>query len=333
MDHQEPLVPAEVDLRDFAYMPLDVVRLRDSDLAAVSTGEGFRAAVMLWCASWHQQPAASLPDDDRLLARLAGFGRDVGAWEEVSEEALRGFVKCSDGRLYHPVIADKANEAWRAKQARMARTERATATRRNPPRGAGRSDAAHNDRDDERHVERHVERDDVDNDQRNVHQGKGSKGKGYTPPVAPPCGVGDAGEDDRLVRARRRIVAAYGNDLPPDTGYIAVWLGQGFDPDICAAIVEASAQRGKKPKTLKYFDNAIREAHETRAPAPVPKGPPPKPADPQEIPAGRWHELLDMRRITGAWNAARYGPPPGDPGCIVPAEVLSLDLERNGQAA
>lgn len=141
-----------------------------------------------------------------------------------------------------------------------------------------------------------------------------------------------AGEDDRLVRARKRIVAAYGDDLPPDTGYIAVWLGQGFDPDICAAIVEASAQRGKKPKTLKYFDNAIREAHETRAPVPMPKGPPPKPADPNDIPAGRWHELLDMRRITGAWNEARYGPPPGDPGCLVPAEVLSLDAERNRAA-
>ena len=28
----EPLVPADVDLRDFPFMPLDVLRLRDSEL-------------------------------------------------------------------------------------------------------------------------------------------------------------------------------------------------------------------------------------------------------------------------------------------------------------
>ena len=66
----DPLVPAEVDLRDFGFMPLDVLRLRDSDLAALANGEEFKAAVLLWCAAWHQVPAASLPNDDRLLARF-----------------------------------------------------------------------------------------------------------------------------------------------------------------------------------------------------------------------------------------------------------------------
>ena len=64
----EPLVPADVDLRDFQYMPLDVVRLRDSSLAAKASGEEFRAAVLLWYVSWHQKPPASLPDDDEELA-------------------------------------------------------------------------------------------------------------------------------------------------------------------------------------------------------------------------------------------------------------------------
>ena len=117
-----PLVPPEIDLRDFAYMPLDVVRLRDSDLAAVSSGDGFRAAVLLWCASWHQVPAASVPTDDRVLARLAGYGRDVSAWLEVREDALRGFVECADGRLYHPVVAEKAREAWTQKIRQRERT-------------------------------------------------------------------------------------------------------------------------------------------------------------------------------------------------------------------
>ncbi|VVD29182.1 DUF1376 domain-containing protein [Paraburkholderia dioscoreae] len=110
-----PLTPGDCDLRDFAFMPLDVVRLRDSDIAALSTGEEFRCAVLLWCASWHQVPAASLPDDDRVLSQLAGYGRVVTEWKKVRDGALRGWIKCGDGRLYHPVVAEKANESWRAK--------------------------------------------------------------------------------------------------------------------------------------------------------------------------------------------------------------------------
>jgi hypothetical protein len=110
-----PLVPAHVQLRDFAFMPLDVVRLRDSDLATESSGEEFRAAVLLWCSAWHQAPAASLPDNDQVLAKFAGFGRDRKAWLKVKSGALRGFELCSDGRLYHRVLAEKAIEAWDGK--------------------------------------------------------------------------------------------------------------------------------------------------------------------------------------------------------------------------
>ena len=110
-----PLVPANVVLRDFTYMPLDVVRLRDSDLVTESSAEEFRAAVLLWCAAWHQVPAASLPGNDQTLAKLAGYGFDRDAWLRVREGALRGFQQCDDGRFYHPVIAEKAIEAWEEK--------------------------------------------------------------------------------------------------------------------------------------------------------------------------------------------------------------------------
>jgi hypothetical protein len=119
----EPLVPAEVDLRDFAFMPLDVVRLRDSDLAALESPDACWAAVLLWCASWHQVPAASVPDDDRVLANLAGFGRVVREWQKIRDGALRGWILCSDGRLYHPVVAAKAMDAWRSKLEQRWRTE------------------------------------------------------------------------------------------------------------------------------------------------------------------------------------------------------------------
>jgi hypothetical protein len=114
----DPLVPAEVDLRDFAFMPLDVGRLRDSDLASEETPEACWAAVLLWCAAWHQVPAGSIPDSDDWQAKHAGYksqGRIAPGWRKVRTGALRGWVACSDGRLYHPVIAEKAIDAWRSK--------------------------------------------------------------------------------------------------------------------------------------------------------------------------------------------------------------------------
>jgi uncharacterized protein YdaU (DUF1376 family) len=128
-DLPAPLVDADVDLRDFAFMPLDVLRLRDSGLTAKATGDEFRAAVLLWCASWHQVPAGSLPDDDAELANLCGYSRAVKEWKKVRDGALRGFVLCNDGRLYHPTVAEKARDSWEKKCAQRARTEAARKAR------------------------------------------------------------------------------------------------------------------------------------------------------------------------------------------------------------
>lgn len=121
-----PLTPAECDLKDFAFMPLDVARLRDSELASNETPEACWAAVLIWAASWHQVPAASIPDDDLWIAKVAGYqlrGRIDKEWPNVRPGALRGWVKCSDGRLYHPVVAEKAREAWHKKLEQRWRTE------------------------------------------------------------------------------------------------------------------------------------------------------------------------------------------------------------------
>jgi len=118
-DLPAPLTGIGCDLTSFQYMELDVRRLRDSKFASTPSGDAFRAGIMLWCAAWHQIPAASLPDDDVELASLAGYGRmpfSVKEWKKVRTEALHGFIKCSDGRLYHPVIAEKAIVAAESKE-------------------------------------------------------------------------------------------------------------------------------------------------------------------------------------------------------------------------
>lgn len=107
-----PPLPQTVDLRDFPGMMLQVARLRDSAIVFKTRPEEFRSAVLLWCASWHQVPAASLPDDDAELAKYAGYGLAVKSWVKVRAGALHGFVKCADGRLYHGVVAKVAIAAW-----------------------------------------------------------------------------------------------------------------------------------------------------------------------------------------------------------------------------
>ena len=104
-DRPDPLTPPDCDLRGLPYMPLDVIRLIDSDMFAETTGDEFKAAVALWCKSWTQVPAASLPNKDMVLAHLSG---NAAKWKRIKEGAMRGWILCSDDRWYHPVVAEKA---------------------------------------------------------------------------------------------------------------------------------------------------------------------------------------------------------------------------------
>ncbi len=134
----EPMVPEDCDLADFAFMPLDVARLRDSDLAANETPEACWAAVLLWSAAWHQVPAGSMPDNDAWIAKQAGYalrGRIDPKWKRVREGAMHGWVLCSDGRYHHPVVAEKARDAWASKLMQRWRTECARIKKHNDRHG------------------------------------------------------------------------------------------------------------------------------------------------------------------------------------------------------
>ncbi|WP_158811083.1 DUF1376 domain-containing protein [Beijerinckia sp. L45] len=110
-----PLVPRDVDLRELPYMPVHISKLLSSEFHATVSAEGWRAGFCLWLRSFHEVPAASVPDDDVMLARLADIGRDAAAWAAVKDEALHGWTLCSDGRWYHKLVAEKALEAWIAR--------------------------------------------------------------------------------------------------------------------------------------------------------------------------------------------------------------------------
>lgn len=117
------LVPPDCDLRDFRFMPVDVERLRRSKawLIAKRNPELGFYMMNLWMVSWHELPAASLEDDDDVLADAAMC--DIKRWAKVKDTVLRGWVKGDDGRLYHPVVAEKARDAWEGKWDRNDRSE------------------------------------------------------------------------------------------------------------------------------------------------------------------------------------------------------------------
>lgn len=106
-----PLVPPDLDLRRLPYMPLQIERLERSKawLACKKHPELAYFMLNLWKRVWRECPVASIEDDPEVIADAAGA--DPETWTRISEVVLRGWIKCSDGRLYHPVLAELALEA------------------------------------------------------------------------------------------------------------------------------------------------------------------------------------------------------------------------------
>lgn len=107
-----PPVPADADLTAFKFMPLEVQRLRRSKAWLICKRKPELAFYMLnlWTASWHELPAGSLEDDEDVLADAAMCSPEK--WAKVRRDVMRGWVKHSDGRLYHPVVAEKVMDSW-----------------------------------------------------------------------------------------------------------------------------------------------------------------------------------------------------------------------------
>ncbi len=249
-----PLVPVEVDLQDFAFMPLDVQRLRDSDLASEESPEACWAAVLLWCASWHQIPAGSIPDSNAWQAKHAGYvarGRIDKAWEEIKPGALRNWVHCSDGRLYHPVVAEKALTAWNEKLAQRARTRAATDAREAKRR------AEQSARDDQRNVQRDEGRNVNATSTKGQGQGQGQGleekaeaiASGGKPPPEPPPGPIDPAEAIFALGLPLLIAASIPDkNARSFLGFLRKRAkGKGGDKAVVDAISRCAAERALQP--------------------------------------------------------------------------------------
>ena len=122
---------------------------------------------------------------------LADYGRDLKGWSKVRDRALHGFVLCSDGRLYHPMLCREAVKAYSLRLAadkkRGADRSRLKAWREAKQNGERSQDGDGDGNADETGDETPTETQD---ETRFVARGKERKGKEvrdslYSPPLFP----------------------------------------------------------------------------------------------------------------------------------------------------
>lgn len=328
-----PLTPEDCDLQAFDWFPFHHKRLRQSAFWKRASDAACRVSVELWAEAFAQVPAGSLPDDDVQLSDWTGFGRrDVSAWLAVKDEVMSAWVKCSDGRWYHPELCEVACEAWAQRQVHLAKQTSARARKAAYRERAEAEDEAKDgdgdrDRDGDRDAPSHdcpaghddlshgtdadVPRDDA---LKETGRGTGTETGTHTPPERPAAGsldpnglawsrgVGLLVAAGRMSEARARTF--FGKLLRGPPSLEA--------RELLAAIAAAEANSTGDPQA--YLAKAARAIAERRGPA---RGP-----ITAEWDEATWRIACRNFRSEGAWSAD-MGPEPGRPGCLAPEGVLA----------
>ena len=140
--------------------------------------------------------------------------------------------------------------------------------------------------------------------------------------------------DASLARATRmRVVDAFRDYAPdrltPDTGRVQVWIAQGYDPELIVAVVREVLARKPDIGTLSYFDRPLAEAKTAGRTAAVTTTGEPR----IDFGNGVVWPVSSVQRVLASWseNPAKWpestlGPPPGQPGCRVPSDLLPGSL-------
>ena len=103
---------------------------------------------------------------------------------------------------------------------------------------------------------------------------------------------------------------------PKEFGCIAGWLQRVKDRpkglETLLAII-ATARRQGTGQPVPYITAALAKEF-------------PPPPDPKTINRGRWELLVQAAINLKTWTTADYGPRPGEPGCLVPQELITPEL-------
>jgi uncharacterized protein YdaU (DUF1376 family) len=322
-------VEAGVDCSDLDGFYLNVERLMSSELLALHGNEIIGAAVLLWCRAWKQRPASSLPDDDRVNAAFARLS--LKKFREVKDAVMRRFVQCSDGRLYHVVLAEVARDAYRRKVAfqkkRGADAERLRQWRESHKETTEVAPSTRDEMQNETHVETHVETRFVAD--RNGKEGEGERNiKRKSSPSESP-----------------KESSSKGRRLPPD------WLQTDDDwATACRLLGRQKAEielakfrdywpakpgsAGRKLDWDATWRNWVRKAAEQLPSGPIAVAS----AEPaidlggefREVPTRNLPGILKLFEEKGAWPYPT--PKPGERGCRVPSAFLTDHFQATGTA-
>lgn len=348
-DLPAPLVPADVNITGLDGFMLNVQRLFASELWALSTGDEFKAAMGLWGRAWQQSPPGSLPDDDRVLGAFSGAGPK---WKKVRDVALRGFVKCSDGRLYHTVLCEDVMNAAKKREAFRDRTKAATEARK---RAKDENEARQEWLRDIHQSERDEERNDVDNEERNVAQiapaqqnvtndvtsvqgqGQGhkkeeeAKAKATVPETAEVPLPLPTPDGDPILATCRAMITAFDEvqaeifaerrrawPSAKDLTTARRWVEAGADIELVRFVVEAQSRKlldrgGEPPKAMAMFlDDVLNAIDRGDTSTARTSATPAEPLPIEDHATRDWRFRLEGFRDYGAWSQAN-GPKPQQP--------------------
>jgi hypothetical protein len=319
-DLPDPLTPPDCDCTDLDGFMLNVERLMASELVALSTHEIIAAAMFVWCRAWKQRPAASLPDDDRVIAAFARL--PLAKFRRFREEVLRGFVKCSDGRLYHRTLAAEAGRAFERKTAFHRKRE--TDNQRLKKWRANKGETP-NETHDETTTETQIETRFVAEGQlrdRDVTVRDKSSLRSDSAPKAPKVEIPEWIPSEpwsAFVEMRRKIKAPLTDRAMLLT--IAELRKLRATNDIGAVLDQSVAKAWRGVFPVKH-----QQSHGSDSPPAV-----------SALLPGETTEHFRVRifheRNGKAWSA-QWGPPPTDPDCGMPRSVLEeFGYRKRGEAA
>lgn len=97
----DPPYPPDTHVRGWKFQ-IDHERLLSSDTWALAQPDERPWLLMVWHTAWVQRPAGAFTDDRAVIAAKIGMPQKL--FSAHADVLLRGFVRHSDGRLYHPVI-------------------------------------------------------------------------------------------------------------------------------------------------------------------------------------------------------------------------------------
>lgn len=148
------------------------------------------------------------------------------------------------------------------------------------------------------------------NDERNAPEQSRPEQKRADTEARDPLKVRTGDFQQAIVRA---FAAANSPNLP-ETSRAGLWLSQGFQEDICLAVITDIVKRKPSITTLSYFDKPIADAHAKKAP--------PREAVVMTAEETDWEAVCKSYKAFGQWSKWA-GPDPDSEACRCPRDVLA----------